>query len=129
MDWPRLYDLATLSVSRACAFASLAIFCFMIGMAGFPLIALKTGAVGMMLTAAVLLLKAQFSTRKYYKHTEVWTMMAPTERPDRRFAQQLISGALRDVYLRYARYFMRAGLVCFAIAMLVHLLGALHAAA
>ncbi|NJN00577.1 MAG: hypothetical protein HC793_02880 [Aquincola sp.] len=42
MDWSKLNDLANLSVSRACGFAALGIACFMIGLAGFPLIALKT---------------------------------------------------------------------------------------
>ncbi len=122
MDWARLNDMAYLSVSRACGFACLAIFCFMIGMAGYPLVALKSGAVFMMLSAGVLAVKAQRSPIKPYKHTELWVLLAPEERPDPRFAQQLIGLTLRDVFLRFAGYFALAGLVCFAVAMAVQLL-------
>jgi hypothetical protein len=122
MDWARLNDMAYLSVSRACGFACLAIFCFMIGMAGYPLVALKSGAVFMMLSAGVLAVKAQRSPIKPYKHTELWVLLAPEERPDPRFAQQLIGLTLRDVFLRFSGYFALAGLVCFAVAMAVQLL-------
>ena len=122
MDWARLNDMAYLSVSRACGFACLAIFCFMIGMAGYPLVALKSGAVFMMLSAGVLAVKAQRSSIKPYKHTELWVLLAPEERPDPRFAQQLIGLTLRDVFLRFAGYFAMAGLICFAVAMAVQLL-------
>jgi hypothetical protein len=122
MDWARLNDMAYLSVSRACGFACLAIFCFMIGMAGYPLVALKSGAVFMMLSAGVLAVKAQRSPIKPYKHTELWVLLAPEERPDPRFAQQLIGLTLRDVFLRFSGYFAMAGLVCFAVAMAVQLL-------
>jgi hypothetical protein len=122
MDWARLNDMAYLSVSRACGFACLAIFCFMIGMAGYPLVALKSGAVFMMLSAGVLAVKAQRSPIKPYKHTELWVLLSPEERPDPRFAQQLIGLTLRDVFLRFSGYFALAGLVCFAVAMAVQLL-------
>jgi hypothetical protein len=94
----------------------------MIGMAGYPLVALKSGAVFMMLSAGVLAVKAQRSPIKPYKHTELWVLLAPEERPDPRFAQQLIGLTLRDVFLRFSGYFAMAGLVCFAVAMAVQLL-------
>jgi hypothetical protein len=122
MDPTRIHDMATLAVARACGFAGLAIFCFMIGMAGYPVIALKTGAVGLMLCAAVLLIKAQLSERTPYKRTELWLLLEPAERPDTRFAQQLIGSAMREVYLRFARYFAVAGFGCFAVAVLLQLL-------
>lgn len=127
MQWSRINDMAYLSVLRACAFAGLAIFCFMIGMAGYPLIALKTGAIGMMLSAAVLAWKAQRSPRRYYKRTELWVLLAPEDRPDPRFAQQLIGFTLRDVFFRFAGYFALAGFSCFALAMAVQLVNQLFA--
>jgi len=122
MDPTRIYDMATLAVARACGFAGLAIFCFMIGTAGYPVIALKSGAVGMMLCAAVLLIKAQLSERKPYKRTELWLLLEPNERPDTRFAQQLIGSAMREVYLRFTRYFAVGGFACFALAMLLQII-------
>ena len=128
MNWSRLNDMAYLSVSRACGFAGLAIFCFMIGMAGFPLIALKTGAIGMMLSAAVLAFKAQTSPKRYYKRTELWVLLAPDERPDPRFAQQLIGFTLRDIFFRFAGYFALAGFSLFAMAMALQLVNQLFGA-
>jgi hypothetical protein len=94
----------------------------MIGTAGYPVIALKSGAVGMMLCAAVLLIKAQLSERKPYKRTELWLLLEPNERPDTRFAQQLIGSAMREVYLRFTRYFTVGGFACFALAMLLQII-------
>jgi hypothetical protein len=117
--------MAYLSVSRASGFACLAIFCFMIGMAGYPLVALKSGAVFMMLSAGVLAVKAQRSPAKPYKRTELWVLLEPNERPDPRFAQQVIGVALRDMFFRFSGYFAMAGLCCFAVAMAVQLINGL----
>lgn len=125
MDWSRLNDMAYLSVSRACGFACLAIFCFMIGMAGYPLVALKSGAVFMMLSAGILAVKAQRSSLKPYRRTELWVLLAPEERPDPRFAQQVIGLTLRDIFFRFSGYFAMAGLCCFAVAMAVQLINGL----
>jgi hypothetical protein len=125
MDWSRLNELALLSVSRACAFASLAIFCFMIGMAGYPLVALKSGAVLMMFSAAVLVIKAQRSPAKPYKRTELWVLLAPEERPSNRFAQQVIGTTLREMFIRFAGYFAFGAFCCFAGAMALQLVNQL----
>ncbi|NJN00576.1 MAG: hypothetical protein HC793_02875 [Aquincola sp.] len=59
----------------------------------------------MMLSAGILAIKAQLSPVRSYKRTELWVLLAPEERPDNRFAQQVIGVALRDVYLRFTGYF------------------------
>lgn len=125
MNWSRLNELALLSVSRACAFACLAIFCFMIGMAGYPLVALKSGAVLMMFSSAVLVIKAQRSPVKPYRRTELWVLLAPEERPSTRFAQQIISATLREMFLKFAGYFAFGAFCCFAVAMALQLLNQL----
>ncbi len=127
MDWSRLNDLAMLSVSRACGFAGLGIFCFMVGMAGYPLVALKSGAVLLMFSAGVLVIKGQRSPVRSYKRTELWILLQPQERPHARFAQQIIGQTLRDIYLRFARYFATAGFACFGAAMVLELIGAVFA--
>ena len=48
MDPARVRELALLSVSRGCGFVGLAIICFMIGLAGYPQVAMQTGAVLML---------------------------------------------------------------------------------
>ncbi|MFC5506521.1 MULTISPECIES: hypothetical protein [Hyphomicrobiales] len=113
MDPARVRELALLSVSRGCGFVGLAIICFMIGLAGYPQVAMQTGAVLMMGTAAFLVLKADIAPRKPYKRTEVWVLLPPTERPRAEFAQQLIGGTLQEVYRRFARYFGIGGTLCF----------------
>ncbi|HEY5798158.1 MAG TPA: hypothetical protein VIU82_24400 [Bosea sp. (in: a-proteobacteria)] len=113
MGEARFRELALLSVSRGCAFAGLAIICVMVGLAGYPGMALQSGAILMMLAAAVLILKAERSQRVSYKRTELWVLLDPKERPRADFAQQVIGLALREVYLRFARYFAAGGAFCF----------------
>lgn len=121
MHGSRLDELALLSVSRACGFAGLGIFCFMIGLAGYPVVALNSGAVLMMLSAAVLVIKAEISPTRPYKRTELWIILEPDERPSDRFAQQVIGSALRVVYMRFALYFARGGVLCFLLALALQL--------
>ena len=125
MDWSRVNDMAYLSVSRACGFAGLGIVCFMVGMAGYPPVALKSGAIFMMLSAGVLAIKAQRSPLKPYKRTELWVLLEPQERPDPRFAQQVIGLTLRDIFFRFSGFFALAGFCCFAVAMALQLINQL----
>jgi hypothetical protein len=125
MELSRLSELANVSVARGSAFGLFAIFCLMIGLAGYPLIALKTGAVCMMFGAAVLMLKAELSRRRPYKRTELWVLLNPSERPPAPIAQQVIAGALRTTFQRYAVYYAYAGAVCFVTAAVLQFLSVL----
>jgi hypothetical protein len=117
MQGSRLNELALLSVSRACGFAGLGIFCFMVGLAGYPVVALNSGAILMMATAAILVIKAELSPRTPYTRTELWIILEPHERPGAEFAQQLIGNTLRGIFMRFARYFARGGVFCFLVAL------------
>lgn len=99
----RIEHLAHVSVSRACGFAALAILTFFIGMSGDLVVALKSAGYLSFMASAVLLLKAGYAQRQPYRRTELWLMLKPAERPDAAVAQRLISAALRDAYLRFAR--------------------------
>lgn len=123
MQISRLNDLAMLSISRGCAFALLAIFCFMVGLSGFPIIALNSGAILLMLAAAVLLLKAETAPKKPYKRTEVWILLEPDERPSPEIAQFIIGTTLKAHFLSFSVYFAIAGLICFAAAVSLKLFG------
>lgn len=100
----RIRALAIHSVGRGCFFAALAIWCVMIGLIAEPLQSIKSGAVLTMLTVCVLLLKASYVMRHSYKKTEVWILL--DRRVDLRpeVAQRVITGTLREIYLRYAWY-------------------------
>jgi hypothetical protein len=95
---------ANLSVGRACAFACLAILCFMVGFSYQPYLSARVGGSFALLTAAILLVKAWLAPAKPYKHTEVWIILAAPERPTPEAAQQLIGRTLQRVFLEYARF-------------------------
>ncbi|MDP3408601.1 hypothetical protein [Bosea sp. (in: a-proteobacteria)] len=113
MDPSRVRELALLSVSRGCGFAGLAIACFMVGLAGYPDVAMESGAILMMATAAILAVKADLSVARPYQRTELWILLSPEERPRAEFAQQLIGRCLSEVYRRFALYFWLGGVLCF----------------
>ena len=113
MDPARVRELALLSVSRGCGFAGLAIICFMVGLAGYPEVAMESGAFLMMATAATLVVKADQAVARPYQRTELWILLAPEERPRADYAQQLIGRTLREVYRRFASYFWLGGVLCF----------------
>lgn len=112
MDPARVRELALLSVSRGCGFAGLAIICFMVGLAGYPAVAMESGAFLMMATAATLVVKADHAVARPYQRTELWILLAPDERPRADYAQQLIGRTLREVYRRFASYFWLGGVLC-----------------
>jgi hypothetical protein len=112
MEVHRLWELAHHSVARGSGFALLAIFCTMIGLAGFPAVALKTGGVCLMLGAGVLALKASRSDLTPYKRTELWLLLEPHERPSGSMAQTVIARARRDAFVRYALLFVYGGSAC-----------------
>lgn len=93
---------ADLSVKRGCAFALLAITTVMTGLAGTPLLALKSGAILLTMMVVVLAFRAQFARNQSCRRTEVWIMLGQKRRPPEALAQRLISDALRAAYWRYA---------------------------
>jgi hypothetical protein len=100
----RVRALAVQSVGRGCFFAALAIWCVMIGLIAEPFQSLKSGAILTMITACVLMIKAEWVIRHSYKHTEVWIMLDRQIDLRPEVAQRIITVTLRDVYLRYALY-------------------------
>lgn len=91
------------SVGRAVGFGTLAIACTVLGLAGFPLLALRTGAALSLMMAAILWLKALAAPTRPYRRTEAWLLLEPAEHPPAHLAQGLIGGSLRRVLERYAR--------------------------
>lgn len=99
---PNLERLAYLSVGRAVGFASIVVVMFFLAMAHDLASALRAaGFLGLLITM-VLLLKARLAPGRPYKHTELWVMLKPPERPEAAVAQRLISAVLRDAYLYFA---------------------------
>jgi hypothetical protein len=98
----RIRQFAELSVRRACGFAALAIVTLMIGLSANPVIALKAGAVSSTLVGVVLFIKSLRSQQTDYRRTELWILLDRRHDLPEAHAARVITGVLRDVYLRHA---------------------------
>jgi hypothetical protein len=111
------------TVFRACAFASLAIFCFMVGLSFVPRVAFQTGGVLTMVMTGVLLLKSIEARWKPYKRTEMWLYLPKEDRPPAASAQQLTSAVMRETYLRFALWTSAVAIALLVAALAASLFG------
>ena len=115
-----------MSVGRACMFGVIAIWTVMMGLIMWPVLALKAGALGTTLAGAILLLKALRVTRRSYRRTETWILLGREHGLPEERAQRVITGILRDTYLRFAEYAAVLTLVLWAAALVFWLAGSTH---
>lgn len=111
------------TVSRACLFGSLAIFCIMVGFSFEPRLAFQTGGTLTVLMAGILIYKAREALTKPYKKTEMWLYLPEQYRPPETYAQWAASTVLRDTYLTFALWTSAIAILLWAIALLTSLLG------
>ena len=104
-------------VLRACGFASLGIFCVMIGMSFDPHLAFQAGGTLTLMMSAVLILKAFEARKKNYRHTEMWLYLSEEHRPPQASAQRISSMVLREVYLTFARWTALISIAMWIIAL------------
>jgi hypothetical protein len=90
------------TVLRACGFASLAIFCVMIGLSFEPRIAFQAGGTLTLIMVGVLVVKAREALTKNYRRTEMWLYLPKEMRPPEAAAQRVTSAVLRETYLTFA---------------------------
>jgi hypothetical protein len=121
MDYMR--RVAHETVLRACGFASLAIFCFMVGLSFAPRIAFQSGGILMLIMTGVLVLKAYGAHRKPYRRTEVWLYLPEEHRPPPAAAQQVMGTVMRETYMIYALRTSVVAVTMGAIACAFSLLG------
>ena len=105
-------------VLRACGFASLAIFCVMIGMSFEPRLAFKAGGFLTTLMSAILILKAYEARTKDYRKTEMWLYLPKEQRPPEGYAQWASSTVLHETYLTFARWTAAISIAMWALALL-----------
>jgi len=105
------------TVLRACSFASLAIFCVMIGLSFLPRAAFQAGGFLTMLVTAVLVFKAMEARTKDHRRTEVWLYLDERTRPAKNFAQPAISAVMRETYFTFARWTAVISIVMWSIAL------------
>ncbi|MGE3870298.1 MAG: hypothetical protein AB7F51_12385 [Pseudorhodoplanes sp.] len=111
------------TVLRACGFASLAIFCVMVGMSFHPRLAFQAGGFLTMLMALVLIFKAREALTKDYRKTEMWLYIEKDFRPPEAYAQWASATVLRDTYLTFALWTAAISIAMWVIALIFSALG------
>jgi hypothetical protein len=111
------------TVLRACGFASLAIFCVMIGLSFLPRSAFQAGGFLSMVMTLVLVLKAREARTKDHRRTEMWLYLPKENRPPQASAQQMISVVMRETYLLFARWTSIISIVMWGIALIFSVIG------
>ena len=111
------------SVARGVGFGALAVALVVAGLAGYPQLALKSGAALALVMWAILRLKALRAPRRPYKRTEVWLMLEPRPAWPAAVAQRLIGVALQRTFERYARYVLAAAIGLWLASLLLAALG------
>lgn len=104
-------------VLRACGFASLAIFCVMIGLSFLPRTAFQSGGFLTMVMTGVLVFKAAEARTKDHRRTEMWLYLSKDLRPAKSFAQPAISSIMRETYYTFARWTAMVSIVMWTIAL------------
>lgn len=118
-----LRRIAYETVLRACGFASLAIFCVMIGLSFLPRSAFQAGGFLTMAMTAVLVFKAAEARTKDHRRTEMWLYLSKERRPAKNFAQPAISMVMRETYFTFARWTAIVSIVMWAIALAFSIAG------
>jgi hypothetical protein len=111
------------TVLRACGFASLAIFCVMIGLSFNPPLAFKAGGLLTTLMAFVLIVKSREALTKDYRKTEMWLYIDKQFRPPEAYAQWASATILRDTYLTFAMWTALISVAMWALALFFSLIG------
>src|SRR5262245_26304939 len=122
-DMEHMRRIAYETVLRACGFASLAIFCVMIGLSFHPRAAFQAGGFLTTMMALVLIFKAREALTKPYRRTEMWLYLPKELRPPESYAQWASSTVLRETYLRFAFWTSGIAIAMWILALLFFLLG------
>jgi hypothetical protein len=112
-------EAAWFSVGRGCAYAILAIMCFVLGLSWNPLLAARSGGVLLSLMTLILIWMANRATRVPYRTTEVWLLLDEGDRPHPEGAQFAIALQRREALLTFASYSAAAAAFSWALALLL----------
>ncbi len=111
------------TVLRACGFASLAIFCVMIGLSFDPRLAFQAGGFLTTFMTFVLILKSREALTKDYRKTEMWLYIDKQFRPPEAYAQWASATILRDTYLTFAMWTALISITMWMLVLLFSLTG------
>lgn len=118
-----MHRIAYHTVLRACAFATLAIFCVMIGLSFLPRAAFQAGGFLSIVMTLVLLFKAHEARTKDHRRTEMWLYLPKERRPPQALAQKMVATLMREIYLRFARWTSIISIVMWTAALLASIIG------
>lgn len=118
-----LEQAAEQSVARGVGFAALAIALTTVGLAGFPLTALRASALLTLLLWAILRLKALRAPSSPYRNTEVWLLLEPRPTWSPELAQRLVGQVRQRALERYARLALAAGAGLWLASLMLDLIG------
>ncbi len=121
--YDHIRDMAQYSVGRACMFSLLGTVTFMMGMIGWPDLAMRSGAILFLMTAAILMLKAAQAPNRSYRRTEVWILIGKQHDLPEARAQAIFGQVLRDTYIRFARMTVAASVVLWICDIAIRLTG------
>ena len=121
--YDRIRDMAQYSIGRACMFSLLGIVTFMMGLIGWPDLAVKAGAILFLMTAAILMLKAGQARTRSYRRTEVWVLIGKRHDLPEGRAQAIFGEVLRDTYIRFAQMTVKAAVALWIVDIALRLSG------
>ena len=119
MTYDDIRRCAELSVRRGCGFALMGIVTAMVGFSGAPWIAVRVGAMFVLIAAVVLFWRGWTARSRNYRRTEVWLMIEDQPALPRDRLQSMIGGALADAYFSHARLASYVALTMCAISLAV----------
>jgi hypothetical protein len=126
MEWRLMEEMRRIAyetVLRACGFASLAIFCVMIGLSFLPRTAFQAGGFLSMTMTLVLVFKAREARTKDHRRTEMWLYLPEDRRPPQAHAQRTIATVMRETYLIFARWTSIISIVMWTLALFFSTIG------
>jgi hypothetical protein len=126
MEWRLMEEMRRIAyetVLRACGFASLAIFCVMIGLSFLPRTAFQAGGFLSMAMTLVLVFKAREARTKDHRRTEMWLYLPEDRRPPQAHAQRTIATVMRETYLIFARWTSIISIVMWTLALFFSTIG------
>lgn len=121
--YDRIRELAHVSIGRAYLFGMLAIVTFMAGLISWPDLAMRSGAILFLMTAAILMLRASQAPKKSYRRTEVWVLLGKRHDLPEERAQAMFGEVLRSTYIRFAKISVAASVVLWIADIAIRLSG------
>jgi len=95
----------------------------MMGMMGWPDLAMRSGAILFLMATAILMLKAAQAPRRNYRRTEVWILLGKRHDLPEARAQAIFGEILRSTYVRFARMTLSASMVLWIVDLAIRVTG------